>query len=174
MDTKGFKSHSGGILDLFITRANLPSPGLHFHAPSISDHSLIEGLPIQPETMFGTFRTHSWRKFDKDAFKLDLNNSERFLLTMLSHKTRGFNPGTIFLVRIIFDDLSTFCPDLFNSKWTDDEYLCSFYSLPCYLIFWWISFHIPGIGVVSMIIEHLCCCCDGCFQSTCCNSFWSS
>ena len=69
----------GGILDLFITKSDLPSPEIHVHAPSISDHSLIEGhLPIQPETVFETFRTRSWRKFDKDAFKRDLADSKLF------------------------------------------------------------------------------------------------
>ena len=66
-----------GILDFFITRSDLPSPEIHVHAPSISEHSLIEGhLPIQPETVFDTFRTRSWRKFDKEAFKRDLADSK--------------------------------------------------------------------------------------------------
>ena len=66
-----------GILDLFITKSDLPSPEIHVHAPSISDHSLIEGhLRIQPETVFDTFRTRSWRKFEKDAFKRDLADNK--------------------------------------------------------------------------------------------------
>ena len=68
-----------GILDLFITRSDLLSPEIHVHAPSISDQSLTEGhLPIQPDIVFDTFRTRSWKKFDKDAFKRDLADSKLF------------------------------------------------------------------------------------------------
>ena len=46
-------------------------------SPPISDHSLIEGhLLIQPETVSDTFRTRSWRKFDKVDFKWDLADSK--------------------------------------------------------------------------------------------------
>ena len=71
--------NQGGILDVFITRNDLPNPDLFVHAPSISDHSLIEGhLPIQPENVFETFTTRSWRKFDKTKFKQDLSTSNFF------------------------------------------------------------------------------------------------
>ena len=68
-----------GILDVFITRNDLPNPDLFVHAPSISNHSLIEGhLPIQPENVFETFTTCSWRKFDITKFKQDLFTSNFF------------------------------------------------------------------------------------------------
>ena len=68
-----------GVLDAFITRNDLPNPDLFVHAPSISDHSLIEGhSPIQPENVFETFTTRSWRKFDETKFKQDLFASNFF------------------------------------------------------------------------------------------------
>ena len=71
--------NQGGILDVFNTRNDLPNPDLFVHAPSISDHSLIEGhLHIQPENVFETFTTRSWSKFDKTKFKQDLFASNFF------------------------------------------------------------------------------------------------
>ena len=82
----GLKQHvstpthnKGGTLDVFITRSDLPSPDIFVHAPSISDHSLIEGhLPVQPMTVFDLFSVCSWSKFDKKAFHQDLLTSELF------------------------------------------------------------------------------------------------
>ena len=49
------------------------------HAPSIFDHSLIEGrLPVQPVTVFDLFSVRTWSKFDKKAFQQDLLSSELF------------------------------------------------------------------------------------------------
>ena len=71
--------NKGGILDVFITRSDQPSPEIFVHAPSISDHSLIEGhLPVQPMTVFDLFSVCTWNKFDKKAFQRDLLSSELF------------------------------------------------------------------------------------------------
>ena len=71
--------NKGGILDVFITRSDQPSPEIFVHAPSISDHSLIEGrLPVQPMTVFDSFSVRTWSKFDKKAFQQDLLSNELF------------------------------------------------------------------------------------------------
>ena len=71
--------NKGGILDVFITRSDQPSPEIFVHAPSISDHSLIEGrLPVQPMTVFDLFSVRTWSKFYKKAFQQDLLSSELF------------------------------------------------------------------------------------------------
>ena len=71
--------NKGGILDVFITRSDQPPPEIFVHAPSISDHSLIEGcLPVQSMTVFDLFSVRSWSKFDKKAFQQDLLSSELF------------------------------------------------------------------------------------------------
>ena len=71
--------NKGGILDVFITQSYQPSPDIFVHAPSISDHSSIEGrLPVQPVTVFDLFSVRTWSKFDKKAFQQDLLSSELF------------------------------------------------------------------------------------------------
>ena len=70
--------NKGGILDVFITRSDHPSPEIFVHAPSISDHSLIEGrLPVQPMTVFDSFSVRTWSKYKK-AFQQDLLSNELF------------------------------------------------------------------------------------------------
>ena len=64
---------------LLLSQYVASNPDLFVHAPSISNHSLIEGhLPIQPENVFEKFTTRSWRKFDKTKFKQDLFASNFF------------------------------------------------------------------------------------------------
>ena len=71
--------NKGGILDVFTTRSDQPSPEIFVHAPSISDHSLIEGrLPVQPVIVFDLFSVRTWSMFDKKAFQQDLLSSELF------------------------------------------------------------------------------------------------
>ena len=55
--------NKGGILDVFITRSDQPSPEIFVHAPSISEHSLIEGrLPVQPVTVVDKERRYVCHK----------------------------------------------------------------------------------------------------------------
>ena len=71
--------NKGGILDVFITRSDQPSPEIFVHATSISDHSLIEGrLPVQPMTVFDSSSVRTWIKFDQKAFQQDLLSNELF------------------------------------------------------------------------------------------------
>ena len=71
--------NKGGILDVFIIRSDQASPEIFMHAPSISDHYLIEGrLPVQPMTVIDFFSVYTWSKFDKIAFHQDLLFSELF------------------------------------------------------------------------------------------------
>ena len=71
--------NKGGILDVFITQSDQPSPEICVHAPSISDHSLIDGrLPVQSMTVFDSFSVRIWSKFDKKAFQQDLLSNELF------------------------------------------------------------------------------------------------
>ena len=86
----GLPTHDlGGILDVVITRSDLPAPSVSVIDVGLSDHRCLKiDMDLnRPSPVYDTFTKRSWRGFDIEEFRLALLKSPLCDVTFITAQT---------------------------------------------------------------------------------------